>query len=68
MTIATVALAAGLAAPPAAQSAPQGDPRAEREQVRAEKAELAAKIDTSKASMSEIDAAVIYAEARRTET
>ncbi|CAN5408414.1 hypothetical protein BH10ACT1_BH10ACT1_18650 [soil metagenome] len=47
-----------LLAPQIAGSAPSGDPRAERDQVRAERAKLAGRIDTTKASLAEIDRAV----------
>ena len=48
-------LATALAAPQLASSAPNSDPRAERERVRAERA---AQIDTNKASRRELDAAL----------
>jgi LAS superfamily LD-carboxypeptidase LdcB len=54
----TMVLAAALTAPQLAGSAPSGDPRAERERVRAERAEVAAQIDTTKASRAELDAAL----------
>ncbi len=56
----TVAAAVALAllAPQLAGSSPQQDPRARREQVRAEAAQVASTIDTSKASLAEIDAAL----------
>jgi septal ring factor EnvC (AmiA/AmiB activator) len=44
--------------PPAATAAPNQDPRAQQEQVRAEAAQLASQIDTTKASLSQIDAAL----------
>ncbi|QXC62753.1 D-alanyl-D-alanine carboxypeptidase family protein [Aquihabitans sp. G128] len=58
MTLAVLVATVGLAAPQLASSAPREDPRAERERVRAERAELATKIDTTKASLSEIDDAI----------
>ncbi len=58
MTIAAAVATVALAAPQLASSAPTGDPRSEREQVRAERAVVASEIDTSKASLAEIDAAL----------
>ncbi len=58
VTLAAVTAVVALAAPQIVGSAPNGDPRAEREQVRAERAKVAAQIDTSKASLAEIDAAL----------
>lgn len=51
-------IAATTVAPGLASSAPTQDPRAERERVRAERAQVASQIDTSKASLAEIDAAL----------
>jgi hypothetical protein len=57
--IAAAALTFGLVSPTTtATSAPKNDPRAERERVRAEKAALATKIDTTKASLSEVQDAL----------
>ncbi|HEX2576211.1 MAG TPA: hypothetical protein VHK88_07660, partial [Aquihabitans sp.] len=60
LLVTTVAAAAalGLVAPQLAGSAPTQDPRARREQVRAEAAHVASQIDTSKSSLAEIDAAL----------
>ncbi|MEO6988174.1 MAG: D-alanyl-D-alanine carboxypeptidase family protein [Aquihabitans sp.] len=58
ITAAAALMLLGSVAPQLAESAPTGDPRAEREQVRAEAAMVAANIDTSKASLSEVDAAL----------
>ncbi|QXC62752.1 D-alanyl-D-alanine carboxypeptidase family protein [Aquihabitans sp. G128] len=58
MTIAAAAVSVALAAPTLAGSAPRQDPRAEREQVRAERAAVAAKIDTTKATLAEVDDAL----------
>ena len=55
---AAAAITFGVVAPQLAGSAPNEDPRAERERVRQEQAQVAAQIDTSKASLSEIDAAL----------
>lgn len=56
---AAAALTFGLVSPTTtATSAPKNDPRAERERVRAEKAALATKIDTTKASLSEVQDAL----------
>ncbi len=54
----TMVAAVALAAPQLASSAPSGNPRAERERVRAERAEVAAQIDTNKATRAELDAAL----------
>jgi peptidoglycan hydrolase CwlO-like protein len=56
--VAAVAMAIGILGPDLASSAPKNDPRAEREQVRAEQAANAAQLDTSKASKAEIDEAL----------
>jgi len=60
LVVAAAALVAivGLIAPQGATSAPSRDPRAERERVRAERAQVASQIDTSKASMRDIDQAL----------
>ena len=58
MTIAAVAATVALAGPQVAGSAPAKDPRAERERVRAEQADVAAQIDTNKASRREIEDAL----------
>jgi len=58
-TLAASALAFGfLVVPQAAQTAPRNDPRAEREKVQAEQAELASELNTNKASKDEIDQAL----------
>ena len=58
IVMAAAVMTVGLVGPDLASSAPTGDPRAEREKVRAEQAEVAAKIDTTKASKQEIDDAI----------
>ena len=58
IVMAAAVMTVGLVGPDLASSAPTGDPRAEREKVRAEQAEVAAKIDTTKASKQEIDQAI----------
>ncbi|WP_421119253.1 D-alanyl-D-alanine carboxypeptidase family protein [Aquihabitans daechungensis] len=58
VVMAAAVMAAGLIGPELASSAPTGDPRAERERVRAEQAEVASKLDTTKASKQEIDEAI----------
>jgi hypothetical protein len=58
VAVAAVVMAIGILGPDLASSAPKNDPRAQREQVRAEQAANAAKLDTSKASKAEIDDAL----------
>jgi peptidoglycan hydrolase CwlO-like protein len=58
MALAASAVSAGLIAPQLASSAPGGDPKAEREKVRAEQAVVASQIDVSKASKAQIDDAL----------
>ena len=58
VAVAAVLLSIGILGPDLASSAPKNDPRAQREQVRAEQAANAAKLDTSKASKAEIDDAI----------
>ena len=61
-TILTTALVLGSLAGPTAGSAPREDPRAERERVRAEQAEVARQIDASEATVAEIDEALAVLE------
>jgi septal ring factor EnvC (AmiA/AmiB activator) len=56
--MAALIMAVGILGPDLASSAPTGDARAEREKVRAEQAANAAKLDTTKASKSQIDQAL----------
>ncbi|MGN6695304.1 MAG: hypothetical protein ACTHN0_14100, partial [Aquihabitans sp.] len=58
VVMAAVVMTIGILGPDLASSAPKNDPRAQREQVRAEQAANAAKLDTSKASKAEIDDAL----------
>lgn len=58
MTVMLAIATLALAVPQLASSTPSGDPRVQRDQVRAERAVIASEIDTSKASLSEIDAAL----------
>jgi len=58
VVMAAIVMTLGLIGPELASSAPTGDPRAERERVNAEQAEVASKIDTTKASKQEIDQAI----------
>lgn len=62
----TALVSAALLAPQVAQSAPGNDPVAQREAVRAAAAANAAQIDTSKASVAEIDAALTTLQANVT--
>lgn len=57
-TILTTALVLGSLVGPTAGSAPRQDPRAERERVRAEQAEVARRIDASEATVAEVDEAI----------
>lgn len=58
--VAGIAIAATIAfaAPQLADSAPNADPREQREQVRAEQAKVASELDTNQASLAEIDQAL----------
>ena len=58
LTLAAAVAALAFVAPQVVGSVPSGDPRVEREHVRAERAKVASQIDTSKASLAEIDAAL----------
>jgi peptidoglycan hydrolase CwlO-like protein len=58
VTLTVAALAFGLSAPQVANSAPSQSLEDQRDQVRAERARVAAEIDTSEASLAEVDAAL----------
>ncbi|MCU1499143.1 MAG: mannose-binding lectin [Acidimicrobiales bacterium] len=58
MTVVAAVTVLALAGPQLAASAPREDPRAERDRVRVERAEVAAQIDTTKASLAEVDEAL----------
>ena len=58
VTLTVAALAFGLSAPQVANSAPTQNLEEQRDQVRAERARVAAQIDTSEASLAEVDDAL----------
>ena len=58
IVMAAIVMTIGILGPDLASSAPKNDPRAQREQVRAEQAANAAKLDTTKATKGEIDEAL----------
>lgn len=58
VVMAAMVMTIGILGPDLASSAPKNDPRAQREQVRAEQAANAAKLDTSKASKAQLDEAL----------
>jgi peptidoglycan hydrolase CwlO-like protein len=62
VTLTVAALAFGLSAPQVANSVPSQSLEDQRDQVRAERARVAAQIDTSEASLAEVDAALTLIE------
>lgn len=58
VVVAALVMTIGFIGSDLASSAPKNDPRAQREQVRAEQAANAAKLDTNKASKAELDQAL----------